>query len=115
VQVEKGEMIDPREDNQIILETYPIIPATKFLKNNPAVQFDHLCSEWEEVNDEWMKMRLGVKPVKLAEELVDLQMSAETMLAVLGLNEKGRETMRKSVIAKNAARGYYVAEVQGAN
>jgi hypothetical protein len=41
------------------------------------------------------------------EELIDLQISCETMLAKIGLNEQQRREARKKVIAKNAARGYY--------
>ena len=88
-------------------------PATKYLNATPDQQFVHVCSEVEEVRTEWEKFVMyrkdGFFNEKLAEELVDLQMSAETMLAVLGLDERDREGVRKMVIAKNAARGYYNA------
>lgn len=85
-------------------------PADKYLTNTPYEQFDHLKSEMIEVWDEvktYDDTLLLVDEKKLTEELIDLQMSAETMLAILGLNEQQRREARRKVIEKNEARGYY--------
>lgn len=93
-------------------------PANKFLGNNLIEQFKHLKSEVKEVksefyyfidddyNEEFRKHSRG----KLISELIDLQMSCETMLAIMGLNEEQRREARVDVIAKNEARGYYNKE-----
>lgn len=82
-------------------------PAAKYVKiNTLCEQMKHLTSEFKEVEHEYWHFDKDHEPL-LREELVDLQMSAETMLAILGLNEQQRREARKKVIAKNAARGYY--------
>jgi len=91
-------------------------PTTKFLNNSEYEQFRHLESEFHEVKREFHN-RIDYKLYKeglselarhhLTIELVDLQMSAETMLAILGLDEQKRGELRLKVIAKNEARGYY--------
>lgn len=43
----------------------------------------------------------------IAEELVDLQLAAETGLAMLNLSESERENERKKGLCKNDRRGYY--------
>lgn len=93
-------------------------PATKFLNAHFFDQFYHVESELHEVHnayidyrtcsdgDEDEKRRLH----KVAEELVDVQMSCETALAILGLTEAERDDVRRQVISKNEARGYYKEE-----
>lgn len=75
-------------------------PADKYLKNLPNEQFRHMDSELREIED-------ADDVDHVIEEVVDLQMSCETMLAVLGLNEKQRREARLKVIEKNEKRGYY--------
>ena len=79
-------------------------PATKFLVNSLMKQFDHLKSEIFEVDKALAYIWTDRNKNPLAEELVDLQMSAETMLTILGADIP---EVRRKVIAKNAARGYY--------
>ena len=43
----------------------------------------------------------------IAEELADIQEACETAMAILGLTEGERRTIRKKVLCKNASRGYY--------
>lgn len=77
--------------------------ATKFLKNNFIQQYEHLFSELNEVVGAYLDGNMDA----VAEETVDLQMSCETMLAILGLDKKQRLETRKKVIEKNERRGYY--------
>lgn len=78
-------------------------PATKYLTVSPHEQFEHVKSELNEIAAE---LEIG-NTINLAMEIVDLQMSAETLLAVLPLDEGERNEVRRKVIAKNAVRGYY--------
>jgi hypothetical protein len=81
--------------------------ATKFIGNTASEQMNHIYQELAEVDNElWLYKQHG-KTDRLAEELVDLQMACETMLAIVGLGEQEREEVRKKVIEKNAKRGYY--------
>lgn len=93
---------------QICKGQYGLIPATKFLDNTPRQQMYHVLSEVNEADNAlWLFCRNDYGKEHLAEELVDLQMSCETMLAILGLDEKQRDAVRARVIEKNRARGYY--------
>ena len=78
-------------------------PADKYLSNTPEQQFDHLKFELAEIEVELKNGNVR----NLAMEIVDLQMSAETLLAVLPLDEQERNKVRRRVIRKNAKRGYY--------
>lgn len=90
-------------------------PATKFLDNEIVKQMNHIESEFSEVKIEFYIMidyRYETNERKkaienLISELVDLQMSCETMLAVMGLDRQQRMESRRKVIEKNAKRGYY--------
>lgn len=111
-----------------------LLPATKFLSNTLDEQMVHIAEEYAEVykafetyvnnnvlsseddiEDEAMYEVFAHEDAaakdRLAEELVDLQTSAETMLALLGLNYFDRLAVRKQVIEKNRARGYYGEKV----
>lgn len=92
-------------------------PADKFLPNTPDEQLAHVCSEYHEFWNEWVdwvahrnrypeKAKIYIQ--RMVEEGIDLQMSIETLLARFGLDEQQRRKERKKVLAKNAARGYYV-------
>lgn len=81
-------------------------PADKFLGNTVKEQFNHMESELNEImNEIWGCEEISKN--KLVMEIIDLQMSAETMLAILGLDEQQRREARKKVIDKNEKRGYY--------
>ncbi|WP_455577082.1 hypothetical protein [Anaerosinus sp.] len=80
-------------------------PATKFLANTIGQQLSHIHQEFKEVELELGYGCLGID--KAVEELIDLQTACETMLAILGLDEKQRMQARRKVIEKNQARGYY--------
>lgn len=80
-------------------------PATKFLSCEIGKQLSKIQQEFKEVESE-----LAYKVFdedNAAEELVDLQTACETMLAILGLDEAARADVRRRVMAKNKARGYY--------
>jgi hypothetical protein len=85
-------------------------PATKYLNATPYKQFRHFISEVKETIKE-AKPRDGAllftDKDRLAEELVDVKMSAETMLAILGLDADQRNAIRLQVIEKNRVRHYY--------
>lgn len=80
-------------------------PATKFLSCGIGKQLNKIQEEFKEVESELAYERFNKD--NAIEELVDLQTACETMLAILGLDEADRADMRRRVIAKNAARGYY--------
>ncbi len=90
-------------------------PADKFLNATEYQQFDHVESEFYEtqrefyrmIDDRFSKTFREESKIKLISELVDLQMSCETMLAKLGLDEQQRREERRKVIDKNRVRGYY--------
>lgn len=101
-------------------------PATKFLSNTKLIQIRHVLSEFNEVVGAYINHEFylsnEVTPGKidkemcnesfnnLTEELVDLQMSCETMLAILGLDEQQRNEARRKVVDKNEARNYYTQQ-----
>ena len=92
-------------------------PCNKYLKSSLAAQYDHVRSEQYEVGevlvmwmDEKIKRLNGQENALskaedwLAEELVDLQTSCQTMLTILGADIPA---VRRQVITKNQKRGYY--------
>jgi hypothetical protein len=90
-------------------------PADKFLGNSISKQRIHILSEMAKALEQLellyqftsraINYDKGIE--RAAEELVDLQMSCETMIAILGLDEQQRMKERRKVIAKNDVRGYY--------
>lgn len=113
-----------------VLKESGLLPAAKFLSNTLDEQMVHITEEYAEVykafenyvnnnvlsseddiEDEAMYEVFAHEDAaakdRLAEELVDLQTSAETMLEIFGLNYFDRLAVRKRVIEKNRARGYY--------
>lgn len=83
------------------LRSAELRPATKFLGNTKYQQYGHISEEYIEVANSLEDEQ------HLIEELIDLQMSCETMLAILGFDEEARRGLCRQVIAKNEARGYY--------
>jgi hypothetical protein len=92
-------------------------PATKFLGTSKYDQFKSVNREFEEVKEAFnyiWQFPSDPKPIgydkamdHLLEELADLQMSCETMMAIVGADETKRNDIRRQVIEKNAKRGYY--------
>jgi hypothetical protein len=90
-------------------------PATKFLTNSPAKQLRHVLSELFEVIWAfiiWKITKNSHDAYMLALELVDLQMSCETLLAIIGYKEKDRVWLRDVVVRGNQQRGYYDREAR---
>lgn len=67
-------------------------------------QIEKLKEELAEVIEAYLE---GQGKERIAEELVDLQLAAETGLAMLNLSESERQNKRKKGLCKNASRGYY--------
>ena len=80
-------------------------PAVRFLHQGKARQIDKIVEECEEVVQAWND---GEKNERVAEELADVQMACETMLAMLGYTEEQRKNIRLKVVEKNSRRGYYM-------
>ena len=79
-------------------------PAVKFIHDGLPVQLKKLKEEYGEVVQAY---EVGESRDRLAEELADVQMVCETIMAAVGMSDKQRRRMRRFVIAKNMARGYY--------
>ena len=81
-------------------------PAVLYMhKLTKRQQLRKIVEELDEVIQAWDD---GEKNERVAEELADVQMACETMLAMLGYTEKQRHAIRQGVIAKNSKRGYYM-------
>lgn len=77
-------------------------PAVKYLSADIDGQIEHLQSEFQEMINE-----KGKNNKNMAMEVVDIQMSCETLLAIMGYSQIERMDLRKEVIRKNENRGYY--------
>lgn len=86
-------------------------PCYAFINATLWEQYNKLAEELDEVRNALMAYenspedtaRLGA----LVEETVDIQIAAETFLAIVGLDDEGRDAARAVAYAKNKARGYY--------
>ena len=87
-------------------------PQEKELK--PAVHFLHQPIKklydkvFEEVDEATQAYNDGEKRARIAEEIVDIQLACETLLAKLGLTEAERSKTRIDKIHVNERRGYYM-------
>ena len=79
-------------------------PATRFMGNSLECQISKIHDEYIEVLNAVMR---NESKERIAEELADVQEACETAMAILGLTEGERRTIRKKVLCKNASRGYY--------
>ena len=82
-------------------------PAVKFL-TQPTKQL--LAKVIEEVNEAIAAYEDGESPERIAEELGDVQLAAETAMASLGkgfILDRERREVRLKNIEKNTVRGYY--------
>lgn len=82
-------------------------PATKFTDQATYLLIYKIDEEVREIKEAYEEARVSRRAAHFAEELVDLQMVCETILASINLNADQRMAIRKSVIDKNKARGYY--------
>ena len=79
-------------------------PAVRFLHDGLPVQLKKLKEEYGEVVQAYEE---GESRDRLTEELADVQMVCETIMAAVGLTANQRRRIRILVIKKNMARGYY--------
>lgn len=78
-------------------------PATKVASFSYSQQLAKIEEEYGEVIEAYTD---GEPKERLAEEIVDLQVACETMLAIMGYTDDDRQRIRKMVTEKNRARGY---------
>lgn len=78
-------------------------PAMKAASRSYSQQLAKIEEEYREVIEAYTD---GEPKERLAEELVDLQVACETMLAIMGYTDDDRQRIRKMVTEKNRARGY---------
>ena len=78
-------------------------PATKAASRSYSQQLAKIEEEYGEVIEAYTD---GEPKERLAEELVDLQVACETMMAIMGYTDDDRQRIRKMVTEKNRARGY---------
>lgn len=102
----------PADDAHIIRPIVELIdlrkseprPAVKFIRDGLPVQLKKLKEEYGEVVQAY---EVGESRDRLTEELADVQMVCETIMATVGLTANQRRRIRRLVIKKNMARGYY--------
>ena len=102
----------PADDTRIIRPIVELLdlreseprPAVRFLHDGPLVLLKKLKEEYGEVVQAYEE---GESRDRLTEELADVQMVCETIMAAVGMSDKQRRRMRRFVITKNMARGYY--------
>lgn len=102
----------PADDTRIIRPIVELLdlreseprPAVKFIHDGLQVQLKKLEEEYGEVVQAY---EMGESRDRLTEELADVQMVCETIMATVGLTKNQRRQVRRLVIKKNMARGYY--------
>ena len=102
----------PADDTRIIRPIVELLdlreseprPAVKFIHDGLPVQLKKLKEEYSEVVQAY---EVGESRDRLTEELADVQMVCETIMATVGLTANQRRRIRRLVIKKNMARGYY--------
>ena len=102
----------PADDTRIIRPIVELMdlreseprPAVKFIHDGLPVQLKKLKEEYDEVVQAY---EVGESRDRLTEELADVQMVCETIMATVGLTKNQRRQVRRLVIKKNIARGYY--------
>ena len=102
----------PADDKHIIRPIVELLdlreseprPAVKFIHDGLPVQLKKLKEEYGEVVQAY---EVGESRDRLTEELADVQMVCETIMATVGLTANQRRRVRRLVIKKNMARGYY--------
>lgn len=107
----------PADDTRIIRPIVELLdlreseprPAVKFIHDGLPVQLKKLKEEYGEVVQAY---EVGESRDRLTEELADVQMVCETIMATVGLTANQRRRIRRLVITKNMARGYYDQEAK---
>lgn len=107
----------PADDTRIIRPIVELLdlreseprPAVKFIHDGLLVQLKKLKEEYGEVVQAY---EVGESRDRLTEELADVQMVCETIMATVGLTANQRRRIRRLVITKNMARGYYDQEAK---
>ena len=102
----------PADDKHIIRPIVELLdlreseprPAVRFLHDGLPAQLKKLKEEYGEVVQAY---EVGESRDRLTEELADVQMVCETIMATVGLTANQRRQVRRLVIKKNMARGYY--------
>ena len=102
----------PSDDTRIIRPIVELMdlreseprPAVKFIHDGLPVQLKKLEEEYGEVVQAY---EMEESRDRLTEELADVQMVCETIMATVGLTANQRRRIRRLVIKKNMARGYY--------
>ena len=102
----------PADDKHIIRPIVELLdlreseprPAVKFIHDGLPVQLKKLKEEYDEVVQAY---EMGEGRDRLTEELADVQMVCETIMATVGLTANQRRQVRRLVIKKNMTRGYY--------
>ena len=79
-------------------------PAIHFIHQPINRQFDKVL---EEVDEAIQAYNDGEKKERVVEEVVDIQLACETLLARLGLTEAQRKKARIAKVQFNEKRGYY--------
>lgn len=82
-------------------------PATKFVNLPIFMLMYKIEEEVKEIKEAYEELKVSRRADHFAEELVDLQMVCETILASVPTDEYQRMAIRRKVIEKNKARGYY--------
>lgn len=91
------------------LRSAELRPALKWSGVGVEEQYKHYLSEHKEIvmaYELWESSPAQYRE-EFAMEIVDKQMSGETLLMELGYDEHQRREMRRRVIRKNRGRGYF--------
>ena len=100
---DRGLMVARKIVERHALGGFGLKPATKAASRSYSQQLAKIEEEYGEVIEAYID---GEPKERLAEELVDLQVACETMLAIMGYTDDDRQRIRKMVTEKNRARGY---------
>lgn len=88
-----------------------IKPCWAFVNATPEEQTAKIMEEVSEVYEALKEYNRHPDSTEafgqLVEEIVDVQVAMETFLAILGLDEEGRDAVRAKIYVKNLKRGYY--------
>lgn len=92
-----------------------MFPPTKFINENTLYkQIQHIKSEVQEVEEEYMKLQTCINPLRkaiilhnLKLEVIDVKHSSDTLLHKLGVTEEENMRLSNEAIKKNYDRGYY--------
>lgn len=104
--IDKALSTTPAEAGERVQGLVELPPATKFLSDKYSI-CDQFTSIENEVKEACEAIFIEHNLEHGAEELTDVIGACITMLAKMGYDKQQRNEVRRQVIAKNAARGYY--------